>query len=78
MQLSIVNLDKISISFIQNHNSIDRPYESFVFTLQNLFLIKKETNKKRDYQIKLGFLQFDQSDPFNLPNPVVITPYKFE
>jgi hypothetical protein len=41
-------------------------------------LILLETNKKTSYQAKLQFLQVDQNEPFNLINPVVITPDRYK
>ena len=29
-------------------------------------------------QIRLNYLQFDQQHPFNMPNPVIITPDKMK
>ena len=37
-----------------------------------------KTNKATRYQTKLQFLQFDQSEPFNLSNPVIMTPTKYK
>ena len=34
-----LKLDKLSISLIQNHESVDQPYESFYFYLYNLEFI---------------------------------------
>lgn len=44
----------------------------------NLEFILEKTNKKTRYQTRLQFLQFDQNEPFNLPNPVIMTPYRYK
>ena len=68
----------MSLSLISNHGEVERPYESFYFYMHNLEFIMDKTNKKTSYQTKLQFLQFDQSEPFNLSNPVIITPTKYK
>jgi len=41
-------------------------------------MIKNETDKRVDYQLKIGFLQIDQAHPYLVSNPVILTPSKFE
>lgn len=52
--------------------------ESFYMYFQNLEFILDQTNKVTRYQAKLQFLQFDQDEPYNIPNPVIITPCKYK
>jgi hypothetical protein len=49
-----------------------------VLTLRRLFLVQYETDKKKQYQVKLGFLQIDQAHPYILSSPVILTPHKYE
>ncbi len=53
------------------------PFESMVLTVKRLQFIKYETDKKIQYQLKIGFFQIDQSYPHIMSSPVVLTPYKF-
>ena len=46
--------------------------------MSNLEFIMEQTNKRSRYQAKLQFLQIDQDEPYNIPNPVIITPSKFK
>lgn len=46
--------------------------------MQNLELAMLKTNLFTRYQVRLQYLQFDQDEPFNIPDPVIITPYKFK
>lgn len=73
-----LRLEKLSVSFIQNHGSIDKPYESFYFYMQNLEMAFLKTNLSTKFQAKLQFLQFDQCEPFNIPDPVIVTPSKYK
>ena len=57
---------------------MEKPYESFYFYMYNLEFISDKTNKRTRYQTKLQFLQFDQEEPFNLSNPVIITTSKYK
>jgi hypothetical protein len=54
------------------------PYESIVVTFRRLLFIQYETDKKKQYQAKIGFLQIDQAYPHYMPNPVILTPDKYE
>jgi hypothetical protein len=56
-----INLSRVVISITQNSHVIDYPYESFVLLMDRILFIKVDTNKSTQYQLKLGFLQFDQS-----------------
>lgn len=49
-----------------------------VLTLRRLILVQYETDKKKQYQAKLGFLQIDQSHPYIISSPVILTPHKYE
>lgn len=49
-----------------------------MLTMRRLCCIMDETDKKTQYQLRLGFLQVDQAYPHSLSNPVVLTPSKFE
>lgn len=40
--------------------------------------MQEKTNKRTKYQAKLQFFQFDQEEPYKIPNPVVITPIKYK
>ena len=73
----LMNLPEIVISINQNSHRITKPYESLVLTFRRLIFIKDETDKKTNYQLKLGFMQIDQAYPHKISNPVVLTPYKY-
>ena len=48
-----------------------------VLTLKRLLFIQYETDRKKQYQLRLGFLQIDQAYPYIISSPVILTPYKY-
>lgn len=46
--------------------------------MSNLEFIMDQTNKRTKYQAKLQFMQLDQDQPYNIPQPVIITPSKYK
>ena len=70
-------MSEIVISINQNSENVEIPFESMVLTMRRLIFIKNETDKKMDYQLRIGFLQIDQAYPYVVSNPVILTPNKF-
>jgi len=68
-----VNFSKIGVSLVQNFNEIQSKEFLFV-TLQGFELMLAQSEKVKDYQFRLKYLNIDNNAKFITPYPVLFTP----